>query len=71
MLFIYLYHGDLYSSGPVWKSDLYFRPAICEAEVALTSPINNINFANPGEQVRNFRIYFSAIFQCWLQCCSL
>ena len=50
MLFIYLYHGDLYSSGPVWKSDLYFRPGICEAEVALTSPINNINFANPGEQ---------------------
>ena len=25
MLFIYLYHGDLYSD--LWKSDLYFRPA--------------------------------------------
>ena len=24
MLFIYLYHGDLYSD--MWKSDLYFRP---------------------------------------------
>ena len=24
MLFIYLYHGDLYSD--LWKSDLYFRP---------------------------------------------
>ena len=64
MLFIYLYHGDLYSD--LWKSDLYFRLAICEAEVALTSPINNINFANPGEQVHNFRINFSAVFQCWL-----
>ena len=40
MLFIYLYHGDLYTN--LWKSDLYFRPAICEAEVALTSPINKI-----------------------------
>ena len=26
MLFISLYHGDLYSDP--WKSDLYFRPAI-------------------------------------------
>ena len=26
MLFIYLYHGDLYSD--LWKSDLYFRPAV-------------------------------------------
>ena len=25
MLFIYLYHGDLYSD--LWKSDLNFRPA--------------------------------------------
>ena len=25
MLFIYLYHGDLYSK--LWKSDLYFRLA--------------------------------------------
>ena len=25
MLFIYLYHDDLYSD--LWKSDLYFRPA--------------------------------------------
>ena len=24
MLFIYLYHGDLYSD--LWTSDLYFRP---------------------------------------------
>ena len=40
MLFIYLYHGDLYSD--LWKNDLY-RPAVCEAaEAALTSLINNI-----------------------------
>ena len=26
MLFIYLYHGDLYSD--LWKSDLHFRPAV-------------------------------------------
>ena len=26
MLFIYLYHGDLYSD--LWKSDLQFRPAV-------------------------------------------
>ena len=25
MLFIYLYHGNLYSD--LWKGDLYFRPA--------------------------------------------
>ena len=25
MLFIYLYHGNLYSDS--WKGDLYFRPA--------------------------------------------
>ena len=38
MLFIYLYHGDLYPD--LWKSDLYFRPAeffgnACQPEVSL------------------------------------
>ena len=30
MLFIYLYHGDLYSD--LWKSDLYFRPAVKKSD---------------------------------------
>ena len=34
MSFIYLYHGDLCSD--LWKSDLYFRPALHSVEIAFS-----------------------------------
>ena len=34
MLFLYLYHGDL------WKSDLYFRPALFRGKKYLTTLSN-------------------------------